>query len=215
MAHFSGCKPLIDAFNNGEDIHALTASQVFGVKLSEVTPTMRRQAKAVNFGIIYGISDFGLATQLKISNKKAGEYIKKYFETYTSVKEYMDKNVEFAKNHGYVTTMLNRKRYIREINSPNYNQRSFGERAAMNMPLQGTAADIIKIAMLGVSKEIKKENLKSKLILQVHDELIVDAHPDEVEIIKEILKTQMQSAVSLSVSLDAEVACGDTWFEAK
>ncbi len=215
LAHFSGCKPLIDAFNNGEDIHALTASQVFGVKLSEVTPTMRRQAKAVNFGIIYGISDFGLATQLKISNKKAGEYIKKYFETYTSVKEYMDKNVEFAKNHGYVTTMLNRKRYIREINSPNYNQRSFGERAAMNMPLQGTAADIIKIAMLGVSKEIKKENLKSKLILQVHDELIVDTHPDEVEIIKEILKTQMQSAVSLSVSLDAEVACGDTWFEAK
>ena len=215
LAHFSGCKPLIDAFNNGEDIHALTASQVFGVKLSEVTPTMRRQAKAVNFGIIYGISDFGLATQLKISNKKAGEYIKKYFETYTSVKEYMDKNVEFAKNHGYVTTMLNRKRYIREINSPNYNQRSFGERAAMNMPLQGTAADIIKIAMLGVSKEIKKENLKSKLILQVHDELIVDTHPDEVEIVKDILKTQMQSAVSLSVSLDAEVACGDTWFEAK
>ncbi|MBQ7372954.1 MAG: DNA polymerase I [Clostridia bacterium] len=215
LAHFSKCEQLINAFNNGEDIHALTASQVFGVKLSEVTPTMRRNAKAVNFGIIYGISDFGLASQLKISNKKAGEYIKKYFETYTSIKEYMDENVDFARKHGFVTTLFKRKRYIREINSPNYNLRSFGERAAMNMPLQGTAADIIKIAMLGVSKKLKEENLKSKLILQVHDELIVDTHPDELETVKRILKTEMQSAVKLSVSLDAEVACGDTWFEAK
>ena len=215
LAHFSNCQPLIDAFNKGEDIHTLTASQVFGVNIEDVTPAMRRSAKAVNFGIIYGISDFGLATQLKISNKRAGEYIKKYFETYTSVKEYMDNNVDFARKNGFVTTLLKRKRYIREINSPNYNLRSFGERAAMNMPLQGTAADVIKIAMLGVSKNLKEENLKSKLILQVHDELIVDAHPDEVDAVKRILKVQMQSAVKLLVPLDAEVACGDTWFDAK
>lgn len=215
LAHFSNCKPLIDAFINGEDIHTLTASQVFGVSKEEVTPTMRRSAKAVNFGIIYGISDFGLATQLKISNKRAGEYIKKYFETYTSVKEYMDQNVDFARKNGYVTTLLKRKRHIREINSPNYNLRSFGERAAMNMPLQGTAADVIKIAMLGVSKKLKELNLKSKLILQVHDELIIDTHPDEVETVKKVLTSQMQSAVSLQVPLEADVACGDTWFDAK
>ena len=215
LAHFSGCKPLIDAFTGGTDIHAITASQVFGVPLSEVTPTMRREAKAVNFGIIYGISDFGLAEQLKISNKRAGEYIKKYFEMYPSVKEYMDKNVEFAREHGFVMTFLGRKRYIREINSANYNQRSFGERAAMNMPLQGASADIIKIAMIGVYNAIKSRGLRSKLILQVHDELLVDTAPDEVEIVKEILKTEMQGAVALSVPLDVETECGDRWYDAK
>ncbi|MBE5742390.1 MAG: DNA polymerase I [Clostridiales bacterium] len=215
LAHFSGCEPLINAFISGEDIHTLTASQVFGVSISEVTPQMRRSAKAVNFGIIYGISDFGLATQLKIANKKAGEYIKKYFEMYPSVKEYMDSNVKFARENGFVKTMLGRKRYIREIHSSNYNLRSFGERAAMNMPLQGTAADIIKIAMLKVFKRLKKEGLKSKLILQVHDELIVDTHPAEVEIVKTVLKEEMQTAVKLSVPLDAEVSVGDRWFDAK
>ena len=215
LAHFSGCKPLIDAFTKGEDIHTLTASQVFGVKISEVTSQMRRSAKAVNFGIIYGISDFGLATQLKISNKKASEYISKYFEMYPSVKEYMDSNVTFARQNGYVKTLLGRKRYIREINSPNYNLRSFGERAAMNMPLQGTAADVIKIAMLNVANAIKAENLKSKLILQVHDELLIDTHPSEVEKVKEILKFQMENAVKLSVPLDVEVSCGERWFDAK
>ena len=150
LAHFSGCKPLIETFTSGGDIHALTASQVFGVPLTEVTKEMRQSAKAVNFGIIYGISDYGLAEQLKISPKRAAEYIQKYFEMYPSVKEYMDGNVEFARKNGYVKTLLGRKRYIREINSSNYNLRSFGERAAMNMPLQGTAADIIKIAMLKV-----------------------------------------------------------------
>ena len=215
LAHYSGCKPLIDAFNSGDDIHTLTASQVFGVDVSEVTPQMRRSAKAVNFGIIYGISDFGLATQLKISNKKAGEYIKKYFDMYPSVKEYMDSNVEFAKKNGFVKTMLGRKRYIREINSPNYNLRSFGERAAMNMPLQGTAADIIKIAMLKVSRRIEKENLRSRLILQVHDELIVDTHPSEIEKVKTLLKEEMESVVSLSVTLTAEVNAGDRWYDAK
>lgn len=215
LAHFSECEPLVNAFNSGEDIHTLTASQVFGVATSDVTSQMRRSAKAVNFGIIYGISDFGLATQLKISNKKAGEYIKKYFEMYPKVKEYMDSNVAFAKENGFVKTLLGRKRYIREINSANYNLRSFGERAAMNMPLQGTAADVIKIAMIRVANKIKEKGLKSKLILQVHDELIVDTHPDEIEAVKELLQNEMQSAVKLSVPLDAEAKVGERWFDAK
>lgn len=215
LAHFSGCNQLIEAFNEGKDVHALTASQVFGVPLAEVTKEMRQSAKAVNFGIIYGISDFGLSEQLKISPKRAGEYIKKYFEMYPSVKEYMDKNVEFARKNGYVTTLLGRKRYIREINSPNFNLRSFGERAAMNMPLQGTAADIIKIAMLSVHSEMKKRGLKSKLILQVHDELIVDALAEEVDEVLEILKNKMENAVKLSVPLTVETECGDRWYDAK
>lgn len=215
LAHFSGCNQLIEAFNEGKDVHALTASQVFGVPLAEVTKDMRQSAKAVNFGIIYGISDFGLSEQLKISPKRAGEYIKKYFEMYPSVKEYMDKNVEFARKNGYVTTLLGRKRYIREINSPNFNLRSFGERAAMNMPLQGTAADIIKIAMISVHSEMKKRGLKSKLILQVHDELIVDALAEEVGEVLEILKNKMENAVKLSVPLTVETECGDRWYDAK
>lgn len=215
LAHFSDCAPLIDAFLNGGDIHALTASQVFGVELNAVTPEMRRSAKAVNFGIIYGISDYGLSEQLKISPKQASEYIKKYFETYPNVKSYMDSNVKFAKEHGYVETLFKRKRYIPEINSPNYNLRSFGERAAMNMPLQGTAADIIKIAMIAVERRIKQENLKSKLILQVHDELLVDTCADEVEKVENILKEEMQSAVNLKVPLTVEIECGTRWFDAK
>lgn len=215
LAHFSGCKPLIDAFINGDDIHTITASQVFEVKIDEVTSSMRRSAKAVNFGIIYGISDYGLATQLKIPNKKAGEYIKKYFEMYPSVKEYMDANVKFARENGFVKTLLGRKRYIREINSSNYNLRSFGKRAAMNMPLQGTAADIIKIAMLKVFEKLRSENLKSKLILQVHDELLIDTYPDEVEKVKIILKEEMQNAVNLSVPLEVEVSEGKRWYDAK
>lgn len=215
LAHFSDCKPLINAFLNGGDIHTLTASQVFDVDLNAVTPEMRRSAKAVNFGIIYGISDYGLSEQLKISPKKAAEYIKKYFETYPNVKDYMESNVKFARENGYVETLFKRKRYIPEINSPNYNLRSFGERAAMNMPLQGTAADIIKIAMIAVDKRIKQESLKSKLILQVHDELLVDTCADEVETVKNILKDEMQSAVKLKVPLTVEVECGTRWFDAK
>lgn len=215
LAHFSGCKPLIETFRNGGDIHALTASQVFGVPIDKVTKEMRQSAKAVNFGIIYGISDYGLAEQLKISPKRAGEYITKYFEMYPSVKEYMDKNVKFAKENGYVTTLLGRKRYIREINSPNFNMRSFGERAAMNMPLQGTAADIIKIAMIRVHDKFKTLQLKSKLILQVHDELIVDTHPDEVDAVLKTLQDEMQNAVTLSVPLTVETECGDRWYDAK
>ena len=215
LAHFSKCQPLIDAFLSGKDIHRITASQVFGVGEDQVTPEMRRSAKAVNFGIIYGISDYGLSEQLKISPKKAGEYIAKYFEAYPNVKEYMNSNVEFARKNGYVSTLLGRKRYIPEINSSNFNLRSFGERAAMNMPLQGTAADVIKIAMIKVANRIKKEGLRSRLILQVHDELIVDTVEDEVEEVKNILVEEMQSAVTLSVPLTVETECGTRWFDAK
>ena len=215
LAHFSKCQPLIDAFLSGKDIHRITASQVFGVGEDQVTPEMRRSAKAVNFGIIYGISDYGLSEQLKISQKKAGEYIAKYFEAYPNVKEYMNSNVEFARKNGYVSTLLGRKRYIPEINSSNFNLRSFGERAAMNMPLQGTAADVIKIAMIKVANRIKKEGLRSRLILQVHDELIVDTAEDEVEEVKNILVEEMQSAVTLSVPLTVETECGTRWFDAK
>ncbi len=215
LAHFSGSKELIKAYNDGEDIHAITASQVFGVSLNKVTPQMRRSAKAVNFGIIYGISEYGLAKNLKISPREASGYIKKYFETYPSVKEYMDKNVEFAKQNGYITTLLGRRRVIKELNSPNFNLRSFGERAAMNMPLQGSSADIIKIAMVNVYNKLKEKCKNSYLILQVHDELIIDAPLDEADIAKEILVKEMENAVKLLVPLTVGVEVGKSWFDAK
>ncbi len=215
LAHFSGCKELIEAFNEGQDIHSLTASQVFGIPQGEVTPQQRRAAKAVNFGIIYGISDFGLATNLNIATKEAREYIAKYFERYSDVKKYMDSNVAFAREHGYVTTLLGRKRVIPEIRSSNYNIRSFGERAAMNMPLQGSSADIIKIAMVRIAKRLKAGGYRSELILQVHDELVIDAFEDEREAVSEILKYEMEHAVQLLVPLTAEVHFGKNWYEAK
>lgn len=215
LAHFSGCKELIAAYKEGKDIHALTASQVFNVPLSEVTPAQRRAAKAVNFGIIYGISEFGLAANLKIAPKQARDYIQKYFETYSEVKKYMDSNVAFAYKNGYVTTLSGRKRVIEELKSSNYNIRSFGERAAMNMPLQGSSADIIKIAMINFSNRLKKEGLQSKLILQVHDELVVDACLEEKETVAAILKYEMENAVALQVPLVAEVHDGKNWYEAK
>ena len=215
LAHYSGCEQLIKAFCNEEDVHALTASQVFGVPVSEVTPAQRRSAKAVNFGIIYGISEYGLAKNLKIPVKVAAEYISKYFETYPKVKEYMNANVEFAKAHGYVTTAFNRRRVIPEISSTNYNIRSFGERAAMNMPLQGTAADIIKIAMINVFYRLKEQSPDSVLILQVHDELIIDCKESETEKVEKILAEEMQGAVSLSVPLTVSVSSGKNWFAAK
>ena len=215
LAHFSGCKELIDAYNNGEDIHALTASQVFGVPLGQVDAQMRRAAKAVNFGIIYGISDFGLANNLNIAPKQAREYIKAYFDRYSDVKKYMDSNVAFARQHGYVTTLLGRKRVIDEIRSSNFNIRAFGERAAMNMPLQGSSADIIKIAMVNISRRLKKEALRSKLILQVHDELVIDAYIDEQDKVTDILRYEMENAVKLKVPLTAEVHSGKNWYEAK
>ncbi len=215
LAHFSGCKELIEAYRTGMDIHALTASQVFGIPIDQVQPAQRREAKAVNFGIIYGISDFGLATNLNISTKQAGEYIRKYFDTYSDVKKYMDSNVRFARENGYVTTLLGRKRVIPEIKSSNYNIRSFGERAAMNMPLQGSSADIIKIAMINIFNRLKKEGFRSKLILQVHDELVIDALKEEKDAVSQILKFEMENAVQLSVPLVAEVHSGNNWYEAK
>ncbi|MGN1060652.1 MAG: DNA polymerase I [Candidatus Coproplasma sp.] len=215
LAHFSGCKELIEAYAADEDVHSVTASQVFGVDLKDVTPHMRRQAKAVNFGIIYGISEFGLAKNIGVDVKTAKEYIATYFKRYSAVKEYMDSNVEFAKKHGYVATLTGRKRYIKEINSTNYNLRQFGERAAMNMPLQGSSADIIKIAMVNIYNRLKKEGLKTKLILQVHDELVLDAPKAEEEIATKILKEEMENAVKLRVPLTVDVHSGENWYEAK
>lgn len=215
LAAFSGCKPLIDAFNAGEDIHTATAAMVFGVTKDQVDATMRRSAKAVNFGIIYGISDYGLGKNLKVSPKVAHEYIAKYFELYPEVKEYMRKNVEKAKESGYAESLLGRKRYIRELSSPNYNVRSFGERAAMNMPLQGSAADIMAIAMINVYKKLNEGGFKSKLILQVHDELVIDAYLNEVEDVKKILVYEMENAVKLSVPLTVSVSVAKSWYDAK
>ncbi len=215
LAEFSNCSTLIDAFVSGADVHAQTASKVFGVPLKDVTPKMRSSAKAVNFGIIYGISEYGLAKQLKIENYQAREYINSYFKEYPEVKAYMTENVAFAKRTGYATTILGRKRYIRELLSENYNLRQFGERVAMNMPLQGSSADIIKLAMLGVSRRLKSENLKSELILQVHDELIIDAFTDEKERVEKILVEEMEGAVKLRVPLTVSVGTGKTWFDAK
>ena len=215
LAHFSGCKELVEAYNNDEDVHAVTASQVFGVSLSDVTAKMRRAAKAVNFGIIYGISEFGLSKNIGVSVKTAKEYIEKYFEHYSAVKEYMESNIEFARKNGYVATLTGRKRYIKEINSSNYNMRQFGERAAMNMPLQGSSADIIKIAMVNIHKALKEKGLKSKLILQVHDELVLDAPESEREQAAQILQYEMENAVKLNVPLKVDVHCGKNWYEAK
>ncbi len=215
LAEFSKCKTLVDAFKNGKDIHAITASKVFKVPLDKVTSQMRSSAKAVNFGIIYGMSEYGLAKQLHISSAQARDYINAYFLEYPEVKEYMLKNVEFAKQNGFSLTMLNRKRTIPELLSTNYMTRQFGERIAMNMPLQGSAADIIKIAMLKVAKKLKEENLKSKLILQVHDELIIDALMSEREEVEKILIEQMEGAVELGVPLTVNVGSGKTWFDAK
>lgn len=215
LAHISSDEKLINAFKNNEDIHARTASEVFGVNIEDVTNEMRSRAKAVNFGIVYGISDFGLSKDLNISRKNAKEYIDTYLAKYPNVSKYMRDIVEFAKENGYVTTMFNRRRYINEIHSKNFNVRSFGERTALNTPIQGSAADIIKLAMINVESELKKRNLKSKLILQVHDELIIDAPENEVMEVKEILKDKMENAVKMDCPLKADINVGKNWFEAK
>ena len=213
LAHYSGDEKLVNAYKENKDIHTLTASQVFGVPESEVTPIQRRSAKAVNFGIIYGISDFGLSQNANLSRKEAKLYIEKYFATYPSVKEYMDSNVKFARENGYIKTIMGRIRRIPEINSNVYQTRQFGERVAMNMPLQGSASDIIKMAMIKVEKALK--NLKSKLILQIHDELIVDTYPGEENMVKQILKDCMENVVTLKVPLPVDINMGKTWFECK
>lgn len=215
LAHMSGDERLINAYRDAQDIHAITASEVFHTPLAEVTPLQRRNAKAVNFGIVYGISAFGLSEDLSISRKEALEYINKYFETYPGVKTFLDDQVKLGKEQGYVTTMYGRKRPIPELKSGNFMQRSFGERVAMNSPIQGTAADIMKLAMIAVDRELREKHLRSRIVLQVHDELLVEAHQEEVEQVVQILTDKMKHAADLKVSLEVEAHEGNNWLDAK
>lgn len=215
LAAISGDETLINAYAQAQDIHRITASQVFHIPFDEVTDLQRRNAKAVNFGIVYGISSFGLSQDLSITRKEAAQYIEKYFETYPGIKKFLDDTVENARKDGYVTTMFGRRRPMPELKSGNFMQRSFGERVAMNAPIQGTAADIIKIAMIHVNERIKKEGLKSRLILQIHDELLIEAEESEVDEVKKILLEEMQGAAKLSVKLEIDMHTGKNWYEAK
>ena len=215
LAHLAGVKSLIKAFNEDKDIHRHTASEIFRVPEEQVDSTMRRNAKAVNFGIIYGMSDFGLAEQVGVSVGEAREFIKRYFENYPEIKLYMDSNIDFCKKNGYVTTMLNRKRFIREINEKNYMRQEFGKRLAMNSPIQGSAADIIKVAMIKVDELLKKHQLKSKMILQVHDELIFDVYQEELQEVMEIVAKGMTTAIKMDVELKAEGSYAVNWYELK
>lgn len=214
LAHMSDDKNLIDAYNHSKDIHTATASLVFHVPLEEVTKEQRSNAKAVNFGIVYGISSFGLSNDLSISRKEAEQYIKDYFISYPGIKNYLDNSVKEAKEKGYSVTMFGRRRPIPELTSGNFMQRQFGERVAMNSPIQGSAADIMKIAMINVAKELKEKDLKSKIVLQVHDELLIEAYENEVEQVKDILKRNMEQAAHLNVPLDVDVQVGNNWDEA-
>ena len=214
LAHMSGDQNLIAAYQHAEDIHRITASQVFHTSLEEVTDLQRRNAKAVNFGIVYGISSFGLSQDLSITRKEAEGYIASYFETYPGIKTFLDRLVTDAKEKGYAETMFGRRRPVPELSSSNFMQRSFGERIAMNSPIQGTAADIIKIAMIRVKQRLDREQLKSKLILQVHDELLIEAAADEEEYVKTLLAEEMRHAADLAVTLEVDVQCGKNWFEA-
>ncbi len=215
LAHLSGDENLIEAYKEAQDIHRMTASQVFHVPFEEVTDLQRRNAKAVNFGIVYGISSFGLSQDLSITRKEAAEYIENYFATYPKIKGFLDGLVTEAKEQGYVETMFQRRRPVPEIRSGNFMQRSFGERVAMNSPIQGTAADIIKIAMIRVEQALKEQNLESRLILQVHDELLIEAKEDEVEAVKAILEREMKGAANLAVPLEIDMHTGTNWYEAK
>ncbi len=215
LAHISDDKTLIDAYNKSEDIHAITASEVFNVPIDQIDGTLRRRAKAVNFGIVYGISSFGLGQDLDISRKEAQTYIDKYFETYKGVKEFLDDEVSKAKEDGFVKTLYGRIRPIPELKSSNFMQRSFGERIAMNSPIQGTAADIIKIAMINVDNELKNRKLKSRLILQIHDELLVETKEEELDEVKSIIADKMMNAAKLSIPLYIDMHEGRSWFDAK
>ena len=215
LAHMSGDEKLIEAYQQAQDIHRITASQVFHIPFDEVTDLQRRNAKAVNFGIVYGISSFGLSQDLSISKKEAAEYIERYFETYPKIKTFLDGLVEQAKQTGYVTTMFGRRRPVPELSSSNFMQRSFGERIAMNSPIQGTAADIIKIAMIRVHDRLLDEGLQSRLILTVHDELLVETAKEETEQVKAIMEEEMHHAADLKVSLEVDTHAGNNWYEAK
>ena len=214
LAHVSGDEHLIHAFSTGEDIHTMTAAKVFGVGLNEVTKEMRRRAKAVNFGIVYGQSKYGLARNLGISNNEAQEFIDKYFETYPRVKEYMNYEIEFVNKHGYVETIFGRKRYLAsELASSNFQIREFAQRAAINQPLQGTAADLIKMAMIEVNRELEEKSLKTKMIMQVHDELVFEVPKEELETVKELVLKGMQLNQPLKVPLDVDINYGSSWRE--
>lgn len=215
LAHMSGDEKLIEAYQQAQDIHRITASQVFHIPFDEVTDLQRRNAKAVNFGIVYGISSFGLSQDLSISKKEAAEYIERYFETYPKIKTFLDGLVEQAKQTGYVTTMFGRRRPVPELSSSNFMQRSFGERIAMNSPIQGTAADIIKIAMIRVHDRLLEEGLQSRLILTVHDELLVETAKEEIEQVKTIMEEEMHHAADLKVTLEVDTHAGNNWYEAK
>ncbi|MCL2617337.1 MAG: DNA polymerase I, partial [Defluviitaleaceae bacterium] len=215
LAHLSGDETLIGAFNEDQDIHSLTASQVFGTPFSLVTPGQRSAAKAVNFGIVYGMGAYSLSQDLNISVKEAESYIAGYFERYPRVKQFMDETIERARILGYTTTLFERRRPIPELSSSNFNIRAFGERAAMNMPIQGTAADIIKIAMVRVHKRLTQEKFRSRLILQVHDELLLEAHREELEEVQQLLKTEMEGCAKLAVPLVCSFHTGESWYDAK
>ena len=215
LAHCSGDPNLIQAYREARDIHRITASQVFHVPFEEVTPLQRRNAKAVNFGIVYGISSFGLSQDLSITRKEAAQYIEDYFRTYPGIKRFLDDAVAHAREEGYVTTLFGRRRPVPELASSNYMQRSFGERVAMNAPIQGTAADIIKIAMNGVGRRLKEAKMRSRLVLQVHDELLIEAYQPELAQVEMILREEMEQAASLDVPLEIDMHTGENWYEAK
>jgi DNA polymerase-1 len=214
IASLSNEENMLEDFRNGLDIHSATASRVYGIPIEEVTPEMRRNAKMVNFGIVYGISAFGLSERLNITRKEAAAIIDQYFKKYPGIKNYMENIINFARKNGYVQTILGRKRYLNDINSANFNQRGFAERNAINAPIQGSSADMIKIAMINIHKEFKTNNLQSKLIMQVHDELVFDIFKPELDKAKEIIVNEMKNALPLSSSIEVEVNIGNNWLEA-
>ncbi|HRX09160.1 MAG TPA: DNA polymerase, partial [Candidatus Limiplasma sp.] len=215
LAHMSGDPAMKDAFIKGQDIHTRTAAEVNNVAFEDVTPAMRRSAKAVNFGIVYGISGFGLARNIGVSLREADAYIATYFERYPRVKDFMDECVRRGHELGYAQTLLGRRRQLHELKSPNRNIRNFGERAAMNMPVQGTAADIIKLAMVKVFNDLQKGNYQARLILQVHDELVVECPRGEVVTVADIIRSAMENIITLDVPLVADVSSGNSWYDAK
>ena len=215
LAHMSGDETMIEAYQRGEDIHRLTASQVLGIPPEDITAAQRNSAKAVNFGIIYGISAFSLSDDLHISQKEASEYINAYFQQYPKVKGFLEECVESARERGYGVTIFGRRRSIDELKSKNFNMRSFGERVAKNMPIQGSAADIIKIAMVRVYQRVKREKLRSRLLLQVHDELLMEVYRPEEEAVRRILEEEMTGAADLKVPLEIDIHTGENWYEAK